>query len=71
MLILTRRVDEEILIGKEVVLKVLGINGGQVRIGITAKANVPIVRTEIASEEEVSEAYENAGYRNHNRKKEE
>jgi carbon storage regulator len=47
MLILTRRVGENIVIGDEVVITVLGIKGNQVRIGINAPKNVSVHREEI------------------------
>jgi carbon storage regulator len=48
MLILTRRVGEAIVIGPDVSVMVLGIKGGQVRIGVSAPRNVPVHRQEIA-----------------------
>jgi carbon storage regulator len=47
MLILTRRPNESIRIGKDIIVQVLHIKGGQVRIGIQAPANVPVNREEI------------------------
>ena len=47
MLILTRRVGENIRIGDEVSVTVLGIRGNQVRIGINAPIDVPVYREEI------------------------
>ncbi len=50
MLILTRRIGEKIMIGNidEVIeVAVLGVNGGQVRIGIDAPDNIPVHREEI------------------------
>ena len=47
MLILTRRVDETLMIGDEVTVTVLGVKGIQVRIGITAPREVPVHREEI------------------------
>ena len=47
MLILTRRVGEAIYIGDNVVVRVLGTKGGQVRIGIEAPKETSIVRTEL------------------------
>lgn len=46
MLILTRRHDESIMIG-DIEVKVLGIKGGQVKIGIAAPDNVHILRKEL------------------------
>ena len=47
MLILTRRVDETLMVGDEVTVTVLGVNGNQVRIGINAPKEVGIHREEI------------------------
>ncbi len=47
MLILTRRVNEAIMIGKDVKLTVLRILGGQVRIGIDAPHDMKIFREEL------------------------
>lgn len=47
MLILTRRIGETIIIGDDVNISVLGINGNQVRIGINAPKDTPVHREEI------------------------
>ena len=47
MLIVTRRIGERIMIGSDVVVTVLGMKGGQVRIGIEAPKSVPVHREEI------------------------
>jgi carbon storage regulator len=47
MLVLTRRLEEEIRIGDNVTIKVVGIDGQKVRLGITAPPSVGIVRTEL------------------------
>ncbi|HET7626964.1 MAG TPA: carbon storage regulator CsrA [Bacillales bacterium] len=58
MLILTRKTNEEILIGGEIVLKVIEINGDQVKLGIEAPREVDIHRKEVfaAIQRENSEA---------------
>lgn len=59
MLILTRRVNESIMIGDEVTVTVLGVKGNQVRVGVNAPKEIPVHREEIyeliKSEEEASE----------------
>jgi carbon storage regulator len=51
MLVLTRRKDESIVIGGEVVVTVLGVDkNGAVRIGIDAPADVKILRRELIDE---------------------
>jgi carbon storage regulator len=47
VLILTRRTDESIRIGSDIIMTVLGVNGSQVRIGIAAPKDVPVHREEI------------------------
>ncbi len=47
MLVLTRKVDESITIGNRITVTVLGIRGGQVRIGIDAPRETPVNRTEL------------------------
>jgi carbon storage regulator len=47
MLVLTRKKDEGIQIGDDVVVRIMEIQGGQVRIGIHAPRDIRIVREEI------------------------
>lgn len=47
MLILTRRVGETIMIGDDVTITVLGVQGSQVRIGVNAPNDVSVHREEI------------------------
>jgi carbon storage regulator len=47
MLVLTRRIGETIVIDDDIRVTFLGIQGGQVRIGIDAPKKVPIHRQEI------------------------
>ena len=47
MLILTRKVGERVHIGDDVVVKVLQVNGNQVRLGIEAPRSTPVFRHEI------------------------
>jgi carbon storage regulator len=59
MLVLTRKSDQKIIIGrkKEIVVTVLKVQGDQVSIGIDAPAHEPIYRKELLEEIEA----ENAG----------
>lgn len=51
MLVLTRRVDEAIIIGSEVVVRVLGVEkNGQVKLGISAPRQLRILREELLRE---------------------
>lgn len=47
MLILSRRVGESLMIGDNITIDVLGIQGNQVRIGIEAPREVEVHREEI------------------------
>ena len=47
MLVLSRRIGETVIIGDDVKLTVLGVNGNQVRVGINAPRNVAVHREEI------------------------
>ena len=47
MLVLTRRIGEEIVIGDDIVLKVLEVHGRKVRVGLTAPRDVAVLRQEI------------------------
>ncbi|MBT41081.1 MAG: carbon storage regulator [Idiomarina sp.] len=47
MLILTRRIGETLMIGDDVKVAVLGVNGNQVRLGVEAPAETPVHREEI------------------------
>lgn len=47
MLILTRRINEEVMIGDDIKIRILGVKGNQVRIGIEAPEDVSVHREEI------------------------
>ena len=47
MLILTRRIGETLIINDDIKVTVLGIQGSQVRIGISAPKDVSIMREEL------------------------
>ncbi len=47
MLILTRKSGETITIGENIQIRVLGVKGGQVRIGVDAPREVAVNREEV------------------------
>jgi carbon storage regulator len=47
MLIVTRRVGETVMVGRDVTVTVVGVRGGQVRIGVNAPKDVTVHRKEI------------------------
>jgi carbon storage regulator len=49
MLILTRRVGETLVIAENIEITVLGVKGGQVRIGVKAPRDVSVHREEIVA----------------------
>lgn len=51
MLVLSRKVEESIKIGPNTYVKILGVKGGLVKIGITAPRDVKVLRTELAKRE--------------------
>ncbi|WP_182199663.1 carbon storage regulator CsrA [Paraliobacillus salinarum] len=47
MLVLTRKLHEAIQIGEDIEIKVVGIDGDQIRLGISAPKHIEIHRKEI------------------------
>jgi carbon storage regulator len=47
MLVLTRKVGDELYIGDRICVKVMGISGGKVRLGIDAPTSLRIYREEV------------------------
>jgi carbon storage regulator len=47
MLVLTRRVGEEIVIADNIRVTVVMVKGQTIRLGITAPSSVPVVRREL------------------------
>lgn len=53
MLVLSRKLNETIVIGGDIRIKVVGINGGQVRLGIEAPGDVRVMREELLSRDQL------------------
>jgi carbon storage regulator len=47
MLVLTRKPDERIIIGKNITVTVLEVRGRQIRLGIEAPKEIPVKREEL------------------------
>jgi len=47
MLILSRKIDERIMIGDEIEISVIDIRGDQVKIGISAPRSIKVYRQEV------------------------
>ena len=47
MLILTRKLDESIMIGNDIEVKVVKVSGSQVHLGIVAPKNIAVYRHEL------------------------
>lgn len=50
MLVLTRRSGEAVYIGEDIVVRVLEINGGQVRLGFDVPKKINVAREELLKE---------------------
>ncbi len=51
MLVLSRKVGEQIVIGESIVVTVVRVNAQEVRLGVEAPAHVPILRNELCETE--------------------
>jgi carbon storage regulator len=47
MLVLTRHKDESIMVGEDVEITIVAVQGNKVRLGITAPKSVPVHRREV------------------------
>ncbi len=50
MLVLSRRVDQSIVVGADIVITVLDIRGDQVRLGVRAPRDIAVHREEVAAD---------------------
>jgi carbon storage regulator len=51
MLVLTRKVDEKILVGDKIVITIVRIGSNAVRVGIEAPSDMYIVRSELVEKQ--------------------
>lgn len=47
MLVLSRHIDETIIIGDKIAVTIVDIRGDKVRVGVSAPAEVPVHRQEV------------------------
>ncbi len=50
MLVLSRKLEESIMIGDQIEIKVISVQGETVKLGITAPRSIPVHRKEIYEE---------------------
>lgn len=48
MLVLSRKIQEEIVIGDNIRIKVIDVQGNRVRLGVEAPHDVPVHRAEVS-----------------------
>ncbi len=49
MLVLTRRIDESLVINDNIIITILAVDGDKVKIGVNAPREVPVLRQELWS----------------------
>ncbi len=52
MLVLSRKMNEKIRIGKDIWVEVVGIQNGKVRLGFTLPRGIPVLRHELIQNNE-------------------
>lgn len=55
MLILQRRAGESLVIGEDITVSVLSVDGNRVRLAITAPEDVSILRTELLAARQINQ----------------
>ena len=53
MLVLSRKEKQEIMIGDNIIVKIIKVRGSKIKIGIEAPNNVAIARTELADDKAI------------------
>jgi carbon storage regulator len=60
MLVLGRKTDESLIVGSDIVITILGIEGDRVKVGINAPKHITILRSEVR-DRQLRAAAEQAG----------
>ena len=60
MLVLTRKIGERIIIDNRIVVEVMAVQGQRIRLGVTAPADVSIMREELVKADAVANGPESA-----------
>jgi carbon storage regulator len=47
VLVLTRRIDESLMIGNQILVTILAVEGDKVKVGVVAPRDIPILRHEL------------------------
>lgn len=53
MLVLTRKLNQEIVIGDDIRITIVAVGGDQVKLGITAPRSIPVHRMEVYQERRI------------------
>jgi carbon storage regulator CsrA len=61
MLVLSRKVNEEIIIGDTIRVRLVKVGGGRARLGITAPADVSVRRAELAKKTPAEREHAHSG----------
>jgi carbon storage regulator len=56
MLVISRKPDEKVYIGNDIVITLVEVRGNRVRLGIEAPYSTPIVRSELREAEQKTQA---------------
>ncbi|MBF6599866.1 MAG: carbon storage regulator [Dehalococcoidia bacterium] len=63
MLILTRKVDQGIVISGNILVRVLGVERDRVKIGISAPGEITVLRQELWRDDDPGQPFERRGTR--------
>ena len=61
MLVLTRKIDQGIVIAGNIYIRVLGVEGDRVKIGIAAPREIPVLREELLERDQAKASTNNTG----------